>query len=89
MSEKTTLSADELEQLHLSDNGYVVSYAALVALPQEGLSPLSMRSPHTDFVLRIETKERPDASPFHFWMTHAQLRRLMAEASLHIHQEQS
>ena len=49
MSEKTTLSTDELEQLHLSDNGYVVSYAALVALPQEGLSPLSRRSPHTRF----------------------------------------
>ena len=83
MSEKANLSADELGQLHLSDNGHTVSSAVIIALPPEGLSSLSRLSPQGDYVLRIETVEYPDASPYHFWMTATQLRRLLNDASQH------
>ena len=80
MSAKKIISEDELEQLHLLDNGHTVSSAVIVALPPGDLSSLSRLSPQADYVLRIETVESPDASPCHFWMTDAQLRSLVAQA---------
>ena len=81
VSDENYLPADGLEQLHLSDNGFSVSSATVIEIPPaESEEGQMWRLLETGFVLRIETHERPEASPFHFWMTAVQFRRLIAES---------
>ena len=69
------MSENNDEMRHLSENALQVSRAALMDCRRG-----PKRSPDTDFVIVIETKEHPDFPPFHFWIGAAQLRSLVAQA---------